>query len=158
MSEARQDDKAIPAIDELAKPVTPVAVGTAQAHELVEPQRMSDHVHLNWCLPRTKLVPGHVAINYFAHSAVELRDWPNAITDVVRKHSGQYVIVIGPPLPARDNKAAKVREIALTAGALWKNAGPGGRRKLACFNFFMHIWYILTTWRTKHAQRPPLGA
>ena len=124
MSEARQDDKAIPGIDELAKPVAPIAVGTAQAHEL-EPQRLSDHVHLNWWSPRTKSAPGHVAINYSAHGAVELRDWPKAIADVVRRHSGRYVIVIGPPLPARDNKATKVREIVLTAGALWKNAEPG---------------------------------
>ena len=99
-------------------------IGTATIRRApLEPQRLSDHVLLEWWSP-SKEPKGHVAISYAAMRKQHI-DWPKGMKGIMERHPRQYVVVFGPPAAIRDKKAVEARDAVLNAGANWKNTEPG---------------------------------
>ena len=68
------------------------------------------------------------------------------MTDLVKRHSRNYVIVIGPPAKARDAEATKARNAVLASGAIWASAEPGEEEqtRLTLQNEFYEIQELNT--------------
>ncbi len=122
----------------------PTIVGPAETRAVLEQMRQSDRVNLEWWSASYEPLE-HLAINYLTANG-NVPDWTKLMTDLVKRHSRNYVIVIGPPAKARDAEATKARNAVLASGAIWASAEPGEEEqtRLTLQNEFYEIQELNT--------------